>query len=385
MSSVTADGFQCDDIATILGNLSARMQAIFGQEINLSPDTIDGETLSIFAEAKVDSDQLALDVYNSWNPQTAQGVALSRLVEMNGIRRIPAEPSMVSIICSGTQNTHIPIGSIVESTANNERFVTIQDAVIPWTGAVEVACLSQNYGAIEAPMDTITTIITPVFGWQSVYNAASAIVGRDMETDAELRIRRAMSTATPAQSVPESVYGAIANIPLVTQVRLYENYTGETDSLGLPPHSYCVVVQGGLEEDIAAAIWNRASIGATQIGDTHVTIYDVQGFPHVITFKRPDPVRIYINILIRTLQGWGDALVTALQQNLVTWTIENWQIGTQIIYSRVYEAINELPNVFSVIHLSIDTVSPPVNTSDITIPFASIAQLDPADINIQVM
>jgi uncharacterized phage protein gp47/JayE len=387
MSSVTADGFQCDDIATILTGLQAAMRNIFGQDIDVGNDTVDGETLQIYAEAKVDSDQLALDVYNSWNPQTASGVALSRLVELNGIRRIPAEPSQITVTCSGNVNTHIPIGSIIESTANGERFVTIQDAVVPWTGAIEVACFSQNYGAIQGPVGTLTTIITPVFGWQSVTNSTSAILGRDMETDAELRIRRAMSTATPAQSVPESLYGAIANIPLVTQVRIFENNSGEVskDEMQMPPHSYMCVVEGGADLDIAGAIWNRASIGAQQVGHTTVTIQDVQGYPHDITFQRPEIVRMYVRIWVRPLPGWGDALVAAITQNLVNWTIENWRIGQDIIYSRVYEPLNELPNVFSVTALYVGPSSGTTNTQDYHLYGPFMATLDPADITVTVL
>lgn len=384
MSAVTPDGFQCDDLGTILENLRSRMRAIFGQDINLDTDTIDGQTLGIFAEAKADSDQLAEDVYNSWNPQTAVGVALRRIVQFNGIRAIAAQPSQAVITCGGTVRTHIPIGSVVASVANDARFVTIQDAVIGSTGAVDVAVLSQDYGAVQAPSGTITRIITPVFGWQTVTNALSAVLGRDAESDEELRIRRAQSTATPAQSVPESVYGAIANIPQVTQVRLYENYKGTVDPVtGLPPHSFSVVVQGGSDEDIAAAIWNRASIGATQVGDTDVTIYDIQGFPHVVTFQRPVPVRIYMRIILRGLTGWSDQLIAEMKNNLAEWAVENWRIGDSVIYSRIYESINELPNVFSVLSLTVDRVSPPTATSDITMSYASIAQLSPNDITIQ--
>src|SRR5262245_695055 len=200
MSFVDADGFHADDLATIYANLVASMQSIFGTDIDLAADTVDGQTVGIYAESKADSDSLAQDVYNSFNPQTATGVALSRIVEYNGIRRIPGQPSQATVTCTGRTGTHIPINSIVVCTANNEQFVTIQDGYIDETGIVDLACLSVNYGAIQAPPDTLTKIITPVYGWQTVNNIAAAILGRNEETDEELRLRRAASTATPAQS-----------------------------------------------------------------------------------------------------------------------------------------------------------------------------------------
>jgi uncharacterized phage protein gp47/JayE len=381
MSGVDYNGFHCDDLGTIYANLQAAMIAIFGPDIDLDPDTLDGQTLGIYAESKADSDSLAQDVYNSFNPQTATGVALSRVVEYNGIRRIPAIASQATVTCSGTSGTHIPINSVIACSLNGEQFVTIQDGIIDDTGAIDIAVLSVNVGAIQAPAHTLTAIVTPVFGWQGVTNALTALVGRDEESDEELRIRRAQSTATPAQSVPDSVYGAIANIPEVTQVRLYENYEEVADPVtGLPPHSFSAVVEGGLDQDIGDAIWNRASLGATQVGTTQVTVTDIQGFTHTIKFQRPTNVRIYIAISLHPLTGWGDQLLSQIVASLVDYSILNWKIGASIIYSRLYEPINQLPNTFSVTALHVGTTTPPSGTVDIAIPYASIAKLDPADV-----
>jgi uncharacterized phage protein gp47/JayE len=380
MSTVDENGFSCDDLATIFANLQQAMLAIF-PDASLGADTVDGQTLGIYAESKADSDQLAQDVYNSFNPQTATGVQLSRIVQYNGVTRIPGQPSQGTITCSGTAGTHIPIGSLVACVSNNEQFATIQDGYIDSTGAIDIAVRSVNYGAVQGPAGTITQIVTPVWGWQTVTNAQSVILGRDEETDEELRLRRAASTATPAQSVPDSVYGAIANIPQVVQVRLYENYTEQVDPVtGLPPHSFSAIVEGGADQDIANAIWNRASIGATQVGNVTVTIHDVQSFPHDITFARPQLIRTYLTINVHPLEGWGDTIIAQMQTNISQWSVENWLIGDSIIFSRIYEPINEFPNVFSVKSMFVDTASPPANNQDITIPYASMAMLAPVDI-----
>ena len=380
MSSVTAYGYEADDLATIYADLVAQMQAIF-PDGDFDPDTIDGQTLGIFAESKWNVDQLAQDVYDSWNPQSATGVSLSRVVQYNGIKRIPGIRSTGAVTCGGTAGTHIPINSLIAGITNQEQWYTIQDAYVGITGQVDVSVLSVNVGAIQAPVGTLNQILTPVYGWQTVTNSAAALLGRDEETDAELRLRRAASTATPAQSVPESVYGAVANIPGVIQVRLYENYMETTDpGTGLPPHSFSVVVQGGLDMDIAAAIWNRASIGATQVGSTTVTLYDIQGFPHTIYFQRPVVLRVYVSVQVKPLPGWGDQLMALIQVNMAAWAAENWQIGDEIIYSRLYEPLNDMPPVFSVTSLTVGTAPNPTGKADITIPYASIATLQSTDV-----
>ncbi|HET8689637.1 MAG TPA: hypothetical protein VFM18_23760, partial [Methanosarcina sp.] len=44
-------------------------------------------------------------------------------------------------------------------------------------------------GPIQAAPNTVTVIKTPVLGWDSVYNPASAVLGQDLETDEALRLR----------------------------------------------------------------------------------------------------------------------------------------------------------------------------------------------------
>ena len=91
MTQLTAQGFTRTRLDERLSQLQDAMRAIFGPNINLDPDTMDGQTLGIFAESTSNLDQLAEDVYHSFNPQSATGVALSRLVQLNGIRRIEVD------------------------------------------------------------------------------------------------------------------------------------------------------------------------------------------------------------------------------------------------------------------------------------------------------
>ena len=75
-----------------------------------------------------------------------------------------------------------------------------------------------------------------------------------------------------------------------------ENDTDAESSSGLPPHSIEIVAYGGLDEDIATAIFRRKAAGIQAFGNTVVGVVDASGVSHDIGFSRPTPVNIWIKV-----------------------------------------------------------------------------------------
>src|SRR6202007_303564 len=131
----------------------------------------------------------------------------------------------------------------------NATFSTDVDVTIPISGTVNVNATATVIGAQGAPAGTITAIDTPVFGLQSVTNAADAIVGRAVETDGQLRTRRAQSVAYPSQTIAEGIYAGIAQISGVTRAKVYENDQPIPDvTTGQAANSIYAVVEGGANQ-----------------------------------------------------------------------------------------------------------------------------------------
>lgn len=384
MTTITSTGLTRTRLDERLAALQTAVQAIFGDTINLDPDTIDGQTLGIFAESISNLDQLAEDIYQGFNPQSATGLALSRLVQLNGIKRIEGAYSTVILTATGTEGTEIPAGSLVSSPTTSVVFETLEDATIPASGTVNIAAQTQTMGAIAAPAGTLTKIDSPVFGWQTVTNTNDATLGRAEETDESLRLRRAKSTSTPAQAVLDSVYGALANIAAVSQVRVFENDQDTVQPVtSLPPHSIYCVVDGGAAADIAAAIWLRKSAGATMYGAITQQITDNQGNPHDIKFSRPTDVNIYIVINLVTRTGWPSDGATRIKNALVAWALTEQEIGEELIHSRLFSPVNTVPG-FSITSLFIGTSPAPSGTANIAVAFDAIARLDTSRITVNV-
>lgn len=381
MTELTAAGFTRDDLATILANMQTDILAIY-PDATLDASTQDGQLVGIFANAIDQIGQVVEAVYDSGSPSLAYGVTLARIAEYNGIRVIDGTQSQVVLKFGGNVGMDIPANTQVKCSANNELFYTIVDAVIDATGFVLVDALAVNVGAIPAPSNTLTILMFPMYGVRTVTNPDDALIGKDRETDAQLRLRRAYSTATPSQSILEGIKGAVANIPEVLQVQAYENKTDLPDANGLPPHSFSLVAQGGEDQDIANAIFIREPVGSNQYGNTTVTVYDSYNLPHPVTFMRPPVIQIFITVEVTPLAGWSDTMIAAMQANIVAWTQANWLIGVPVIQSQLYIPINATGTQFAVARVLLGKTSAVSDTEMIVIGYNEIAEVETSNINV---
>lgn len=384
MTQLTAQGFTRTRLDERLTQLQDAMRAIFGPNINLDPDTMDGQTLGIFAESTSNLDQLAEDVYHSFNPQLATGVALSRLVQLNGIRRIEGTYSTVTLRCVGSQGTIIPAGSLVKSTATNATFETVEEANIPANGEIDIAARSAVKGALLAPAGTLTKIDSPIFGWQTVTNLLDAAPGRNEETDEQLRLRRRASTSTPGQAIVDAMYGALTNIPEVRQAKVYENDQDVIDANGLPPHSIYCIVEGGADADILDTIWLKKTAGTTTHGTTAGQVTDSMGNPHTLNFSRPTDVNVWVTVNLHTRPGWPTDGAQRITNALTAWAVANQSIGEEVIHSRLFDPVNSIPG-HSIDSLYIGTAANPAGTANIAVPFDGLARFDSTRIVVNVL
>lgn len=384
MTQLTSQGFTRTRLDERLTALQEAMRAIFGPTLNLDPDTMDGQALGIYAESISNLDQLAEDVYHSFNPQSATGVALSRLVQLNGIRRIEGTYSTVTLRCVGSQGTVIPAGSLVKSTATNATFETTEEAVIPASGEIDIAARSAVKGALLAPAGTLTKIDTPIFGWQTATNLLDAAPGRNEETDEQLRLRRRASTSTPGQAIVDAMFGALTNIPEVRQAKVYENDQDIIDANGLPPHSIYCIVEGGADADILDTIWLKKTAGTTTHGTTAGQVTDSMGNPHTLNFSRPTDVNVWVTVNLHTRPGWPTDGAQRITNALTDWAVANQSIGEEVIHSRLFDPVNSIPG-HSIDSLYIGTAANPAGTANIAVPFDGLARFDSTRIVVNVL
>lgn len=236
-------------------------------------------------------------------------------------------------------------------------------------------------GPVVQPANTINTILTPMLGWDSVNNPIAATPGDTRETDEELRLRFRNGKFDRATNTLDAIYSAIINLDNVSEVTIYENDTSVVDGNGVPAHSFLPIVVGGLSTDIANAIWDNKPIGILSYGNTTVSINDVQGFAHNISFSRPNAVVIYISIDITTNASFPANGNDLIKSNIIQYFADNLGTGDDVIYSRLYTPINAVVG-HEVVSLKIGTSPSPVGTSNIVINFDQLASISATNISI---
>ncbi len=231
---------------------------------------------------------------------------------------------------------------------------------------------AEEYGPIEQPFNTITTIVTTRLGWDGVYNPIAASPGRIRETDEELRLRFRNTKFERATGTVESIYSALFNLVGVEQVYIEENDTNITNANGVPGHSFLVLVEGGVSVEIAKAIWENRPGGILSVGNTTIQITDKFGYTRNISFSRPTNQSIYVQLSLTTDQNFPESGEDKIREAIINY-LDSLTIGQDVIYSRLYTPINSIPG-HQVNSLLIGTDENNLSASNIVIPFDTVAQ-----------
>lgn len=370
---LTAEGFNRKRLADIKAEKEAAFKLVFGNNINLNPQSNFGQIIGIESESEALVWELAELVYNAFYPSTAQGAQLSNLVTLNGIERRAATSSTVVLTLTGTEGTIIPAGSLVAIPNNTEQFRTDLDATIA-SGTATVNATAVNSGPVVALAGSITQIDTPVFGWQTVTNSSDAIEGTNEETDAELRERQQVSTQSSGQNLADTLFGQLSNLDNVTSASVISNGTDLTVD-GIPPHQFLSIIQGGANSDIADIIWNNTPQGILSFGAVTEQIIDSQGFPQDIKFSRPTEKDIYFDVTVTTDSNYPGTGDQDIKENILAFGQANNEIGDDVILSQFYTPVNQVPGVISIV-IKISFTSPATGATNLTIAFNEIANYD---------
>ncbi len=383
---ISNEGFSRKRLDQLLVELNDEVKAIFGDNFNVSPESPDGQINGAISESNANLWEIAEEAYNVFNPSATNGVSLSNLVQLNGLKRLPATNSRANLDLTGVVATAIPAGSLISTSDTGDQFSTEEEVILDGSGNGSVFASSIVTGPINAIAGTLTVIDTPITGWDTVTNSADAIVGLDEETDVELRVRRERSVAINAQAIIDAIFAEVREVPGVTQVTVFENDTDTgPDVNGLPAHSIHVIVVGGDDDDIGEAIFIKKTLGATPFGTTTVQIPDDQLIPHDISFSRPTEVPIYIIVNLTSFSNYpvtGDddikqAIVDYANGDLING--RGFFLSDNVLHSEIYTPINTIPG-HTVDSLFIDITPAPTATMDIPISVSEISEFTLANI-----
>lgn len=382
---IDASGIHAPTYSDILTYLQNQYRGIYGSDVYLGNDSMDGQLLAVFALAISDANSAAIAVYNAYSPDTAQGAGLSSMVKINGLKREVASYSTVPLLITGNPGVTI-FNGYVNDPSSNQQWNLPGEVTIPSSGQITVTGTAAQQGAISAAAGTITKIGTPTRGWQSVTNTSAASEGAAVEQDAQLRIRQASSTMQASITASEGLVGAVEALPNVTRLQLYENKGSSPDTNGIPGHSIALVVEGGDAQQIANTIFARKTIGCGTYGTTQMTVVDTYGVPNTINFFFRTQVPITIAIVLTPLLGYTTTIGQEVIQACINY-INALPIGTMVVMTKLFVPANLTgadAETFDLVSISLARGSATPAPVNIPIAFNEAAYADTTTVSVTI-
>lgn len=360
------------------------------QSITFSPNTLTAGTFKLSYKG-VETTALA---YTATAMQVQN--ALNALPGLSGVTVTGSIAAGFTVTFAGDDGKQAqPLLLVVDNTLVNGVTacvitITTTTAGVP-QGISDV--IAESTGPTVAIAGTLTVIETPVGGFSRTINVLDADVGRNIETDFELKQRREEELQIAGAATTEAIRAKVSAVEDVIAVIVFQNNTSIIDLEGRPPHSVDIVVQGGTEDEIAKAIFASVAAGIETIGTQTETVVDSQGFNQTIKFSRPTELDIYVelDLTVDSNKFPGDG-VARVKNNIVTFG-NSLKIGDDVIVIPDLIAslrgdtelgIDRIPGILDVV-IRVGTSPNPVSDSNIVVAAREIALFDTTRVDVTIL
>lgn len=226
---------------------------------------------------------------------------------------------------------------------------------------------------------------TPPAGYISVGNFTEFYAGREVETDAEYRVRFNDTVDEANAATRPAIYKAISDLEGVQRVRIYDNPTSK-DTAAAPSFTFNTVVLGGETQAIAETLYAKKPINTLTSGTVSYTITIADGSTEIIRYTPAEQTEYSVRITYRTVndQALTDDEITAIRANFQV-LAASFNIGSTVFNAQLQGVIFNSVPYGRLISLKVETklVTAPdsaYSSNDITSGFAGIPVISPDNI-----
>jgi len=358
--------------ADVLAGVVVDIDAAFGGGLNSSLETPQGQLAS--SETAIIGDknnQIAL-IVNQVDPQYSDGKFQDGIARIYYLNRKPATSTSVTATLGGVASAVIPAGTLAQDTGGNTYTLTA-NATIGVGGTVDAEFQNTVTGPIPCPPAALAKVYQAVAGWDTITNASAGTLGQNVESRTDFEFRRKNSVALNGKSTPAAIYAAVFDVANVLDVYVIDNPTDAIVNTGatnypVAAHSVYVAVVGGIDSDIAAAIWAKKDVGCDYNGNTTVNVTDSSGYSYPqptysVKFERPAAQAIKFAVSIVDDPLLPTDIVALIKAAIVArfngtdGTVRE-RIGSDVFASRYYGAVSLAYSGVAIISILIGTSSP---------------------------
>lgn len=346
--------------------------AIAGKSLNTELTTPQGQLQQ--AQAYMVSQFFAAmaQCVSNVDPMTSSGVYQDALGRIYFLTRQAATYATVAATVIGTPGQTLPAGSQAKSS-DGSIWATTAAVVFGPSSSATVTFQATVAGTGPAAAINDLSIYQQVPGWESVSNAAPSVPGTDTETRQAFEQRRYESVNIGGTGQAAAVRAAIGNVTGVTDAFVYNNggdtaITYGASSYPIPAHSIALVVSGGSDADVAAAINAKldcgcglptaAGLGTLVTVNVEDTVNYAPPYPtYAVRFVRPLVTTVYFTVNVANLTTLPVDYIVQVQEAVAaafangyssadgTINIGRARIGGQIIAAEYNAPLLALGNI----------------------------------------
>lgn len=243
--------------------------------------------------------------------------------------------------------------------------------------------------------DTITEIINPIAGIESVTNPRPTGTGRDSytegqdeETDPEFKNRYQRSFGNIGDATKNAVQANLVEADAdIVAVDVEEIHDTANDKYG----AEVSILAPGVDDDvIAQAIFDSMAVGLESFGAESGTAIDDTGDPQTENFKRATPVDITVDATVTTDENYGSNSTVSIINSIIRYiggtdtngtTYPGLVIGEDVIFDQVFRrVINEAGVVEADVQIAESGNT--LGKTNVSVPDGQTARIDVNDITI---
>lgn len=358
---ITGQGVIVPDTSTILSEIQDLFKEAFGEDLDLTATTPQGRLIEMMQRNRTFCIQICALVSNMLNLNRATGFVLDDLGSLFLLERHPATKTSVVVDLAGVSGTIIPAGTRLQTT-DGDIFASVRQYTIG-VDADRAEFQAVENGEIACPAHSLTVILDRVNGLETADNANSGVLGSDLESDAEFRDRIKKSLNINSIAILSSINSALLATEGVKDSYCYDNYEDVSvtvDGATIPAHSILACVEGGSNQDVAKALFEKktigtgyvsASSGATLVSET--VIDETYGTPYTVKFLRPVMTSLDVSITVGRQGYTGADLEGAVKDAIMQWYnggvdgVDGIKIGKAVSPFEISAAVSDvIPDIF---------------------------------------
>jgi uncharacterized phage protein gp47/JayE len=397
---ITSTGVSVPQSSDVLTGVLSDLNNAFGGNLNITspatPQGYLGENLTYYI---TNNNALIAYLMTQFDPQTAEGRWQDAIARIYFLTRKPPTATAVTCQLIGQPSSTLAAGA--QATDGTYIYELTGNVTFPAGGVVEGNFENLTKGNIPCPANTLNKISTAQFGWDAINNESAGVNGNDVESRYDFEIRREESVAVNSNGTLDAIRGAVFSVADVIDVYAYENPTSSSESVGVTgysvlPHSVYIAVVGGIDADIAKAIWTKKSGGCNTNGNTTVTVSDtgsglIPAPTYTIKFNRPTPLPIYFLVKIGNSPLLPTDYVAKIKASMISAFNGDdgnggVRIGSELYASRFYAGIVNISTNLKLVSVLMSTSSSGTpSLSEISVGIDQIPTIDAAHITVTLV